>query len=127
MEMGRTLDEVIASLPADEQAAIEARYQELRQEVEGLRELRDLAGKAQIDVAAALNIKQPSVSKIEKQADMYLSTLRSYVEAVGGTLELTVKLPARPALKLQNLGDAAGGSVTSSKVHNHRRKRAGGS
>lgn len=127
IEMGRTLDDVIASLPADEQAAIEARYQELKQEVEGLRELRELAGKAQIDVAAALNIKQPSVSKIEKQADMYLSTLRSYVEAVGGKLELTVKLPARPALKLQSLGDVAVGSVASSEAHNHRRKRAAGS
>ncbi len=127
MEMGRTLDEVIASLPADERAAIETRYQELKQEVEGLRELRELAGKAQIDVAAALNIKQPSVSKIEKQADMYLSTLRSYVEAVGGKLELTVKLPARPTLKLQSLGDVAVGNVTSSEAHNHGRKRAASS
>ncbi len=126
MKMGRTLDEVIASLPAEEQAAIEARYQELKQEVEGLRELRELAGKAQIEVATALNIKQPSVSKIEKQADMYLSTLRSYVEAVGGKLELTVKLPARPALTLQSLGDIAGGLVVASQPHGRRRKRAAG-
>jgi transcriptional regulator with XRE-family HTH domain len=52
--------------------------------VEGLRELRKIAGKAQAEIAMALNIKQPSVSKIEKQTDMYLSTLRSYVEAIGG-------------------------------------------
>lgn len=105
--MGRTLDEVIASLPAEEQAAIEARYQELKQEVDGLRELRELTGKAQLDIATTLNIKQPSVSKIEKQADMYLSTLRSYVEAVGGKLELVVKLPRRPALRLEHLGDVS--------------------
>jgi DNA-binding XRE family transcriptional regulator len=55
-----------------------------RARVEGLRQLRQLAGKGQADIASALNIKQPSVSKIEKQTDMYLSTLRSYVEAVGG-------------------------------------------
>ncbi|MER8954556.1 helix-turn-helix domain-containing protein [Mesorhizobium sp. M0833] len=103
--MGRKLEDVIASLPAEEQAAIEKRYQELRQEVEGLRELRKIAGKAQADIASALNIKQPSVSKIEKQADMYLSTLRSYVEAVGGELELVVKLPSRRAFRLQHLGD----------------------
>jgi Helix-turn-helix domain len=54
-----------------------------------------------------LKIKQPSVSKIEKQADMYLSTLKSYVEAVGGKLELIVKLPSRPALRLDRLGDVA--------------------
>ena len=86
--MGRNLNEIIADLPAERQARIEARYRELKQEVEGLRELRQAAGKAQIDIAAALNIKQPSVSKIERQADMYLSTLRSYVEAIGGQLEL---------------------------------------
>jgi DNA-binding XRE family transcriptional regulator len=102
--MGRSLDEIIAVLPPEEQAAIDERYQELKQEVEGLRELRQIAGKAQAEIAATLNIKQPSVSKIEKQADMYLSTLRSYVEAVGGTLELTVNLPRRPALKIHHLG-----------------------
>ncbi|AXA37956.1 XRE family transcriptional regulator [Rhizobium leguminosarum] len=103
--MGRSITDVIASLPRDQQEQVEARYQELRQEVESLRELRLIAGKAQEDVATALNIKQPSVSKIEKQADMYLSTLRSYVEAIGGRLELTVKLPSHPTLKLQGLGD----------------------
>lgn len=103
--MGRTLDQVIAELPPERRTRVEARYQELKQEVEGLRELRELAGKAQADVASALNIKQPSVSKIEKQADMYLSTLRNYVEAVGGELELIVKLPSRPALRLGHLGD----------------------
>ena len=70
-----------------------------------MRELRQLAGKAQAEIAAALNITQPSVSKIEKQTDMHLSTLRSYVEAVGGELELTVKLPKLPAIRIHHLGD----------------------
>lgn len=38
---------------------------------------------------------------------MYLSPLRSYVEAIGGKLELTVKLPGRSALRLRGLGDVA--------------------
>ena len=114
--MARSLNDIIAALPADEQAAIESRYQELKHEVEGLRELRQIAGKAQEDIATALNIKQPSVSKIEKQADMYLSTLRSYVEAVGGKLELTVKLPAHPALRLQSLGDVSAPNVPTRSV-----------
>lgn len=104
--MGRSLNDIIASLPPEEQAAIDARYQDMKQEVEGLRELRRIAGKAQAEIASALNIKQPSVSQIERQTDMYLSTLRSYVEAVGGELELTVKLPQRPALRIHQLGDA---------------------
>jgi len=103
--MGRTVDQVIAELPPERRGRVDARYRELRREVEGLRELRQLAGKAQADIAAALNIKQPSVSRIEKQADMYLSTLRSYVEAIGGKLELVVRLPPRLEIHLQNLGD----------------------
>ena len=41
--MGRSLDEIITSLPRDQQEQIEARYEELKQEVEGLRELREIA------------------------------------------------------------------------------------
>jgi transcriptional regulator with XRE-family HTH domain len=123
--MGRSVDQVIAELPPERRERVEARYRELRQEVEGLRELRRIAGKAQADIATALNIRQPSVSKIEKQADMYLSTLRSYVEAVGGQLELTVKLPRRPALRLQHLGDAAAETVPGAAKPRARRRTAG--
>jgi DNA-binding XRE family transcriptional regulator len=123
--MARSLNEIIAALPADEQVAVETRYQELRQEVEGLRELRQIAGKAQEDIASALKIKQPSVSKIEKQADMYLSTLRSYVEAIGGKLELTVKLPSHPALHLHSLGDMTMDAGTGVRTVAPRRKQTG--
>lgn len=105
--MGRTLNTVIAALPAERQAKVHARHEELRREVEGLRELRTLAGKAQSDVARALKIAQPSVSQMEKQSDMYLSTLRDYVEAMGGHLDLVVRLPDQPAVHLHTLGDLA--------------------
>ena len=104
--MGRNLNQILAELPPGRRERVEARYRELKQEVESLRELRRIAGKAQLEIATALNIKQPSVSKIEKQADMYLSTLSGYVEAIGGKLELMVKLPKRQALRLNQLGDA---------------------
>jgi hypothetical protein len=105
--VGKSLDEMIAELPQGRQKAIDTRYREIKQQIESLRELRQIAGKAQAEIASALKIKQPSVSKIEKQTDMYLSTLRSYVEAVGGELELVVKLPKRPALRIHSLGDVA--------------------
>ena len=79
---------------------------ELRREV-GQGELVALAGKAQVDIASALRVKQPSISKIEKQADMYLSTLRSYVEAIGGKLELVVRLPSCAPVRIEHLGDVA--------------------
>lgn len=112
--MGHSLDDVIASQSVEKRGRI-ASHAELMQDVAGLRALRQIAGKGQADVAAALKIKQPSVSKIEKQADMHISTLRSYVEAVGGELELTVRLPKRPAVRIHALGDVA--TVISEKLH----------
>ena len=103
--MGKTLDEMIATMSPEAQERIQARYLELREEVESLRELRKLAGKVQGDIATALRIKQPSVSRIEKQTDMYLSTLRGYVEAIGGELELIVRLPSHKPLRLHQLSD----------------------
>ena len=105
--MGRPLSQVISALRPRRQRT-EKRCQQLKQEVEGLRELRQIAGKAQTDIATTLKIKQPSVSKIEKQDDMYLSTLRGYVEAIGGELELLVRLPERPVMRVYRLGNALG-------------------
>ena len=104
--MGRRLGDVIASLPQDRRERVEARFEMLKNEVESLGELRRAAGKAQAEIASALKIQQPSVSKIEKQADMYLSTLKRYVEAVGGELELIVRLPSRAPIRIERLGDA---------------------
>ncbi len=105
--MGRTLNDVVAALPEARRARVEARARELIEEVESLSELRRMAGKAQVEIASALRVKQPSISKIEKQADMYLSTLRSYVEAIGGKLELVVRLPSHAPVRIGHLGDIA--------------------
>jgi DNA-binding XRE family transcriptional regulator len=105
--MGRTLNDVVAALPEARRARVEARAREFIEEVESLSELRRMAGKAQVEIASALRVKQPSISKIEKQADMYLSTLRSYVEAIGGKLELVVRLPSRAPVRIEHLGDVA--------------------
>jgi hypothetical protein len=55
---------------------------------------------------------------------MYLSTLRSYVKAVGGKLELVVKLPRRPALHLQHLGEASATPLPSTAKPRGRRRAA---
>jgi transcriptional regulator with XRE-family HTH domain len=136
--MGRTLQEVIDSLPKAEQVRIEKRYRELKDEVESLQQLRRAAGKAQTEIAARLKIKQPSVSKIEKQTDLYLSTLRNYVEALGGELELIVRLPGRAPLRIRDLGQALDTPAdrratiptlraAASKAHSQRRVRGRGS
>ena len=93
------------SLPDDRRQAIETRAQTLLEDVEGLRALRALAARSQEQIADSLGIKQPSVHKIERQADLYLSTLRRFVEAAGGTLELRVNLPGRGPIRLKGIGE----------------------
>ena len=58
-----------------------------------LGELRQARDKAQVDLARALRVGQPAVAKLENRADMYVSNLRRYVEALGGTLEITARFP----------------------------------
>lgn len=103
--MGRTRSELLAALPEHRRRAVETRTAELLAEVDGLRALRHLAERSQAEVAQKLRIKQPSVHKIERQTDLYLSTLRRYVEAAGGTLELRVALPGKGTMHLTGIGD----------------------
>jgi DNA-binding XRE family transcriptional regulator len=56
-------------------------------------ELRKMAGKSQRELAKTLGIKQPSLSKLEKQSDMQISTLRRIVQALGGELEVVARFP----------------------------------
>lgn len=103
--MGWTLDQMMDGLPEERRRAVEERADALLAEVEGLRALRALAERSQEQIAQALGIKQPSVHKIERQTDLYLSTLRRFVEAAGGTLELRVELPEKGTIRLTGIGD----------------------
>lgn len=58
-----------------------------------LHELRQARAKSQEDLAEILDVGQPAVAKMERRADMYVSNLRRYVEALGGTLEITARFP----------------------------------
>jgi DNA-binding XRE family transcriptional regulator len=102
---GRTLEEVIAAMPPESQARIAARSAQLHAEVEGLKALRKLAARSQEQIAQSLGVKQPAIVKIERQTDLYLSTLRRFVEAAGGTLELRVELPGSGVMRLTGMGE----------------------
>jgi hypothetical protein len=103
--MARTHQEILDSLPADRRGKVAARAAEVRREVEGLRALRLLAERTQEQLAESLGVKQPSVHKMERQSDLYLSTLRRFVEAAGGTLELVVTLPGTGTVHLSGIGE----------------------
>lgn len=99
------LKDVLDALPPKRRAELDRRFKALVHEVESLKELRRISTKSQAKIAKTLKISQPAVSKIEKQTDMYLSTLRSYVEAIGGELDVIVRLPNRPPVKVKSLED----------------------
>lgn len=58
-----------------------------------LQELRQARALSQVELAKALQVNQAAVSKIEHRTDMYISTLRGYIQAMGGDLEIVAKFP----------------------------------
>jgi len=101
--MARTLNEVIAGLPRDQQQDIEMRAAQLIEEEMTLRDLRKAHELTQERMAEALRISQDGVSRIEKRSDFLLSTLRSYVEAMGGKLRLVAEFPDRKPVAISRL------------------------
>ena len=89
----KTLDDVIAGLPLDQQREVAAQAAQLIEEEMTLRDLRKAREPTQERMAEALHISQDGVSRIEKRSDFLLSTLRSYVEAMGGKLRLVAEFP----------------------------------
>ena len=59
-----------------------------------LHELRQAFALTQRDMAKMLEVNQPAVSKLEQRTDVYISSLRSYIEAVGGKLKIVAEFPA---------------------------------
>ena len=55
-------------------------------------------------LAGVLHVQQPSIAKMEKRTDMYLSTLRSHIEAMGGELEIVARFPDG-SVKISNFAD----------------------
>ena len=102
--MARNLDDILDGLPTERRAAVEQRTAELTT----LKDLRQAMQKTQVDLAATLNVGQDSISRLEKRTDMLLSTLRGYIEAMGGKLELVAHFPDRPPVTIEHLADTAG-------------------
>lgn len=100
-----SLEEMLARESEESRRWIEQRAAELIAEELNLRELRRLRKLTQARLSKKLKIGQEGVSRIEKRSDLYLSTLRSYVEAVGGELTLVARFPDRPPVVLAGFGE----------------------
>ena len=101
-----SLAEMIAEESEESQERIRQLAAEMREEI-NLREMRRLRKLTQTRLSKKLKIGQEGVSRIEMRSDLYLSTLRSYVEGVGGELTLMVKFPERPPVILTGFGENA--------------------
>ena len=114
-----SLEDELAKLPEARRAKVDARAAELIAEEMTLRDLRRALDRTQVAVARKLGVKQETVSRLEQRSDMLLSTLRSYVEAMGGELDLVAKFPGRPVVRLKALA-----SVEHRDQPDHDRPRA---
>ena len=121
--MSTTLKDKIAQLDADRRARIEEEAQQLHSEYLTLQELRKAKELTQVELAETLGMKQASVAQMEKRSDLMLSTVRSYVEAMGGKLRLLVEFPDRESVSLDGLGDTEEPRARR-RGHDHRARSA---
>ncbi|AVO54536.1 MULTISPECIES: XRE family transcriptional regulator [Pseudomonadaceae] len=101
--MAKKFAELRAKMAPEAQARVEAKAQELLAEMP-LNELRQARGLSQKVLAEVLHVQQPSIAKMEKRTDMYISTLRSHIEAMGGQLDVIARFPDG-SVKISNFSD----------------------
>ena len=106
-----SLTEKINQLPSHRRRKVKQRTKELIDEQMTLQDLRKAHEKTQAHLAQTLRIKQENVSRIEKRTDLLLSTLTSYVEAMGGKLRLVAEFPDRPPVTLTGIGNLEAGDM----------------
>jgi predicted XRE-type DNA-binding protein len=90
--MAKKFSDLRAKLAPEAQARVKARVQEALAEMP-LQELRRARELAQQAVGEVLGMSQPEVSKLEQRSDALISTVRRYVEAMGGELEIVARFP----------------------------------
>jgi transcriptional regulator with XRE-family HTH domain len=118
-----TLEEILNQMPEERRARIFKRADEIRQEI-NLREMRRLRKITQTRLSKKLRIGQEGISRIERRADLYLSTLRNYVEGVGGKLSLVVEFPDRAPVVLTGFGEGSEASKPRKQTAKRRKRPA---
>jgi predicted XRE-type DNA-binding protein len=113
--MATTLREKLASLPIERREKIEAKAQQLIAEKMSLQSLWKARLLTQEKVAELLDIRQENVSRIEKRADLLISTLRDYVGSMGGELHLIIEFPDYPPIELSGFGEVEAEKSTAKK------------
>lgn len=124
--MSSNVDSVITRLPRKRRERVEARAAELIAEEMTLRDVREALALTQERMAELLGIGQDSVSRLERRSDLLLSTLGSYVKAMGGRMQLIAEFPDRPPVRLRGLsGLEESKPLLKKTMKKHRRQVAG--
>jgi transcriptional regulator with XRE-family HTH domain len=110
-DMPRNLEQVLAKLPSKRRAKVQQRAAELAT----LKDLRHAVEQTQEELATALGVGQDTISRLEQRSDMLLSTLKRYVEAMGGKLDLVAKFPNRPPVIIEQIAERRGQEKQSAK------------
>jgi transcriptional regulator with XRE-family HTH domain len=98
--MAKKFADLVAKMSPEARARHEERYRRLVEEM-NLHELRQAKALSQVKLAESLRVNQAAVSKIEHRTDIYISTLREYIRAMGGDLEIIARFPDG-AVKISN-------------------------
>jgi transcriptional regulator with XRE-family HTH domain len=112
--MTLSLKEMLKKIPAQERRLVRKRAGELVSEYLTLRELRRDLNLTQEDLAGTLGIQQENVSRIETRRDLRISSLRGYLEAMGGLIEVAARFPNRPPVVV--LGSDNEGNTNRAKI-----------
>jgi DNA-binding XRE family transcriptional regulator len=101
--MSKKYSDLRARMSTESQVRAKSKAQAMLAEMP-LQELRQARGLSQKKLAEILHVQQPSIAKLEKRTDMYLSTLRNHIEAMGGELDIIARFPDG-AVKIINFSE----------------------
>jgi transcriptional regulator with XRE-family HTH domain len=123
--MTTTLNDKMKKLSGARRKKIDARAAQLIAEEMSLRDLRKARRLTQERIAEVLNLGQDGISRLEKRSDLLISTLRNYVEAMGGSLSLVAEFPDRQPVILAGLAAVDSGPSSTLRQENGRSNKLG--
>lgn len=95
--------DLVAKMPLERRAHVDRLSAEMREEM-NLTQLRTARRLSQAALGELLHVEQPAVARLEKRTDMYVSSLRRFIEAMGGDLEIIARFPDH-AVRIKNFSD----------------------
>ena len=103
--MPTNVNDIIKRLPPARRRQVEARAKFLIEQEMTRQQLRRALSRTQVDVAKRLKITQDGVSRLEQRTDLLISTLRKYVEALGGQLSIVAEFPDHAPIRLSGIAE----------------------